>query len=82
MYRITGTTLSDLNGQGQTTSSGTFVPGSTTVIVQRDVDFGRLADLSLITRDLGNGDQKYVVGCYGNKVLLQQVGTGIFVMLG
>lgn len=85
MYRLTSTTLSNLNGQGQTTPIGTFVPESQTVVVQRDVDFGRLADLSLLTRDLGNGDQKYVVGCYSNKVLFQQVGMvgiDIFVMLG
>eukprot|EP00435_Cladocopium_sp_Y103_P061943 s631_g23.t1 len=71
IFRITDNTFANL-GAGSTDSSTTFVTGGETPLLTRN-DLGEVDDLNVITLDLGNGDQKYVTGCFGNKVAFQQV---------
>lgn len=72
IYEIEETTISGLPTGSSTPIFSSFVTGGETPLLTRN-GLGVVDDLNVVTLDLGNGLQKYVTGCVGNKVAFQQV---------
>eukprot|EP00438_Fugacium_kawagutii_P036499 Skav201084 [mRNA] locus=scaffold2138:143028:149923:- [translate_table: standard] len=78
LFLVTNETLDSLTGQTSVFTSGRIAGAATGEEVVSDRDLKSLADFNIVTREfpeLNVGEQDYIVGCWSNEVIVQQVGV-------